>query len=48
MAAGGLGTLGIVGAAAAASAVSLHSDRTHIAIHIAGRWIAALGVVALG
>jgi predicted PurR-regulated permease PerM len=57
MAAGGLGTLGIAGAAAAACLVAtlgaalalcLHSGWTCIAVGVAGRWIAALGVLALG
>lgn len=57
MAAAGLGTLGIVGATtatflvatfSAALAVSLRSGWTRIVIRVAGSWLAALGMLALG
>lgn len=57
MAADGLGTLGIVGATtatflvatlSAALAVSLRSGWTRIVLRVAGSWLAALGVLALG
>jgi urease accessory protein len=57
MAAGGLGVLGIAGATtaallvatlSAALAVSLRHGWTRTAIRVAGSWIAALGVLALG
>ena len=55
--AGGLGLLGVAGAAtppflittlSAALAVSLRDSWTRIAVRVAGSWIAALGVLALG
>jgi urease accessory protein len=57
MAGGGLGVLGIAGATtavllvatlSAALAVSLRNGWTRIAVRVAGSWIAALGVLALG
>lgn len=57
MATAGLGTLGIVGATtatfvvatfSAALAVSLRSGWTRIVLRVAGSWLAALGVLALG
>jgi hypothetical protein len=57
MAAAGLGTLGIVGATtatflvatfSAALAVSLRSGWTRIVLRVAGSWLTALGVLALG
>ena len=57
MAAAGAGALGMLGAAtaalllailAAALAASLRAGWTRIAVRVAGSWIAALGILALG